>query len=132
MIGALNAGSNITGVLTNTNAFSALLHKYNALAFWDYAAAAPYVKIDMNPPNNELAYKDGVYFSMHKFVGGPDSPGMHVWLCVYSYDMCMHRHERKLCKYFAFCMCVYVYTWKYAIASETIMHACTQGLWCPV
>jgi selenocysteine lyase/cysteine desulfurase len=77
MIGALNAGSNITGVLTNTNAFSALLHKYDALAFWDYAAAAPYVKIDMNPPNNELAYKDGVYFSMHKFVGGPDSPGVH-------------------------------------------------------
>ena len=76
MIGALNAGSNITGVLTNTNAFSALLHKYRALAFWDYAAAAPYVKIDMNPPNNMMAYKDGVYFSMHKFVGGPDSPGM--------------------------------------------------------
>ena len=76
MIGALNAGSNITGVLTNTNAFSALLHKYGALAFWDYAAAAPYVKIDMNPVNNVMAYKDGVYFSMHKFVGGPDSPGM--------------------------------------------------------
>ena len=76
MIGALNAGSNITGVLTNTSAFSALLHKYKALAFWDFAAAAPYVKIDMNPPNNVMAYKDGVYFSMHKFVGGPDSPGM--------------------------------------------------------
>lgn len=98
MIGALNAGSNITGVLTNTNAFSALLHKYNALAFWDYAAAAPYVKIDMNPPNNELAYKDGVYFSMHKFVGGPDSPGVYTSMCT---------HERKLCQYFAFCMCVY-------------------------
>jgi selenocysteine lyase/cysteine desulfurase len=28
---------------------TALLHKYGALAFWDYAAAAPYVKIDMNP-----------------------------------------------------------------------------------
>lgn len=87
MIGALNAGSNITGVLTNTNAFSALLHKYNALAFWDYAAAAPYVKIDMNPPNNELAYKDGVYFSMHKFVGGPDSPGMRA--CVYTAMICV-------------------------------------------
>ena len=43
MIGALNAASNITGVLTDTNAFSALLHKYNALVFWDYATAGePY------------------------------------------------------------------------------------------
>ena len=39
MIGALSAASNITGVLTNTNAFSALLHKCKALAFWDYATA---------------------------------------------------------------------------------------------
>ena len=108
MIGALNAGSNITGVLTNTNAFSALLHKYNALAFWDYAAAAPYVKIDMNPPNNELAYKDGVYFSMHKFVGGPDSPGVHINIIIIIL-LSVYSHERQLCKYFAFCMCVYTH-----------------------
>ena len=77
LIGALNAGSNVTGVLTDTDAFSALLHKYGALAFWDYAAAAPYVNIDMNSTSREGAYKDGVYFSMHKFVGGPESPGMY-------------------------------------------------------
>ena len=77
LIGALNAGSNVTGVLTDTDAFSALLHKYGALAFWDYAAAAPYINIDMNSTSREGAYKDGVYFSMHKFVGGPESPGMH-------------------------------------------------------
>lgn len=76
LIGALNAASNITGVLTDTDAFSALLHRYRALAFWDYATAAPYVSIDMNPPDKEMAYKDAVYFSMHKFVGGPDSPGI--------------------------------------------------------
>ena len=28
--------------------------------------------------DGELAYKDAVYFSMHKFVGGPDSPGVLV------------------------------------------------------
>ena len=100
MIGALNAGSNITGVLTNTNAFSALLHKYNALAFWDYAAAAPYVKIDMNPSNNELAYKDGVYFSMHKFIGGPDSPGMCMYYNVMQIFCILH-----ICV----CVCVCVY-----------------------
>ena len=76
MIGALSAASNITGVLTDTDAFSILLHRYGALAFWDYATAAPYVHVDMNPTDRELAYKDAVYFSMHKFVGGPDSPGM--------------------------------------------------------
>ena len=75
LIAALNAGSNITGVLTDTDKFSALLHSYGALAFWDYAAAAPYVNIDMNSTNMEGAYKDGVYFSMHKFVGGAGTPG---------------------------------------------------------
>ena len=39
LIGSLNAASNITGVLTDTNAFSALLHSYGALACWDYATA---------------------------------------------------------------------------------------------
>ena len=76
LIGALNAASNITGLLTDTDAFSTLLHRYGALAFWDYASAAPYVNIDMNPSGNELAYKDAVYFSMHKFVGGPETPGI--------------------------------------------------------
>ena len=75
LIGALNAASNITGVLTDTDAFSILLHRYGALAFWDFATAAPYMPMDMNPPHHALAYKDAIYFSMHKFVGGPESPG---------------------------------------------------------
>ena len=49
LIGSLNAASNITGVLTDTVKFSALLHKYGALSFWDFATAAPYLKMDMNP-----------------------------------------------------------------------------------
>lgn len=47
-----------------------MLHKYGALAFWDYATAAPYVTIDMNPkPANDnagLSAKDAIFFSMHK------------------------------------------------------------------
>ena len=43
-------------------AITALLHSYGALAFWDYASAAPYVNIDVNPKVPEdihgLAYKD--------------------------------------------------------------------------
>ena len=76
LIGAFNAASNITGVLTDVDRVSTLMHTYGGLVFWDYAAAAPYVKIDMNPAGNTKAYKDAVYFSMHKFVGGPDTPGM--------------------------------------------------------
>jgi selenocysteine lyase/cysteine desulfurase len=56
------------------------LHKYNALAFWDYASAAPYVKIDMNPlvdgPYRSLAYKDAIFISPHKFIGGVGTPGI--------------------------------------------------------
>ena len=49
LIGSLSAASNITGVLTDTLSVTALLHKYGALSFWDYATAAPYIKMDMNP-----------------------------------------------------------------------------------
>ncbi len=77
LIGAFNAGSNITGVLTDVDRVSSLMHMYGGFVFWDYAAAAPYVKIDMNPAGDSKAYKDGVYFSVHKFVGGPDTPGIY-------------------------------------------------------
>ena len=36
-IGAFSASSNVTGILTDTNRITLLLHKYQALAFWDYA-----------------------------------------------------------------------------------------------
>ena len=75
-IGSFSAASNVTGILTDTNAVSRLLHQHGALAFWDYAAAAPYLKIDMVASEDPLAYKDGVFLSPHKFVGGPGSPGV--------------------------------------------------------
>ncbi|KAG1696996.1 putative cysteine desulfurase [Nymphon striatum] len=49
MIGCFSAASNITGTITNVDEISSLLHKHDALALWDYASAAPYLKIDMNP-----------------------------------------------------------------------------------
>lgn len=42
-IGSFSAASNVTGLLSDTAAISALLHRHGALSFWDYAAAAPYV-----------------------------------------------------------------------------------------
>ncbi|KAG8181059.1 hypothetical protein JTE90_014772 [Oedothorax gibbosus] len=80
LIGSFSAASNVTGILTDDKTVSILLHKYHALSFWDYAAAAPYIPIDMNPivlgHNEDFAYKDAVFISPHKFVGGPDTPGI--------------------------------------------------------
>ncbi|KAG6620810.1 Cysteine desulfurase [Phytophthora cinnamomi] len=76
-IGSFAAASNLTGMLINVDEVSKLLHKYGALACWDYATCAPYVDINMNP-KDPLAYKDAVFFSGHKFVGGPGSPGVLV------------------------------------------------------
>jgi len=76
-IGSFSAASNVTGIMTDTGGISRLLHEHGALAFWDYAAAGPYVEIDMNPAD-ELAYADAVFLSPHKFIGGPGTPGLLV------------------------------------------------------
>lgn len=76
-IGSFSAASNVTGIMTDTAGISRILHERGALAFWDYAAAGPYVDIDMNPPD-ALAYADAVFLSPHKFIGGPGTPGLLV------------------------------------------------------
>jgi selenocysteine lyase/cysteine desulfurase len=71
-IGSFSAASNVTGIVSDTQAISALLHRHGALSFWDFAAAAPYVDISMEG-------KDAIFLSPHKFIGGPGTPGV---LCV--------------------------------------------------
>lgn len=78
-IGSFSAASNVTGILSDTDSITSLLHQHGALAFWDYATAAPYVQIDMNPDCNDpagLRNKDAIFVSPHKFVGGPGTPGL--------------------------------------------------------
>jgi selenocysteine lyase/cysteine desulfurase len=75
-IGSFSAASNVTGIVSDTYAIARLLHEHGALSFWDFAAAGPYVDIHMNPPDDELAYKDAVFLSPHKFIGGPGTPGI--------------------------------------------------------
>jgi selenocysteine lyase/cysteine desulfurase len=70
-IGSFSAASNVTGIVTDTRAISELLHRNGALSFWDFAAAAPYVEVNM-------AGKDVVFISPHKFAGGPGTPGVLV------------------------------------------------------
>jgi selenocysteine lyase/cysteine desulfurase len=77
-IGSFSAASNVTGIVTDTRAIATLLHRHGALSFWDFAAAAPYVDIDMNPDDDPLAYKDAVFISPHKLIGGPGTPGVLV------------------------------------------------------
>jgi selenocysteine lyase/cysteine desulfurase len=74
-IGSFSAASNVTGIGSDTYAVSRLLHQFGALAFWDFAAAAPYVKMEMNPPG-EGTHKDAMFLSPHKFIGGPGTPGL--------------------------------------------------------
>ncbi|MCX2951483.1 aminotransferase class V-fold PLP-dependent enzyme [Lentzea sp. NEAU-D7] len=78
-IGSFSAASNVTGVLTNTDSIAALLHEHGALSFWDYAAAAPYVSIRMcESAPGRGDHKDAIFLSPHKFVGGPQTPGVLV------------------------------------------------------
>ncbi len=78
-IGSFSAASNVTGIRTDTEAVTRLLHESGALSFWDFAAAAPYVPLNMNPdPADEAANMDVMLISPHKFVGGPGTPGILV------------------------------------------------------
>lgn len=76
-IGSFSAASNVTGIISETDEITRLLHEHGALAFWDYAASAPYVEINMHPADLQ-ARKDAVFFSPHKFIGGPGTPGVLV------------------------------------------------------
>jgi selenocysteine lyase/cysteine desulfurase len=82
-IGSFSAASNVTGILTETAAVASVLHRHGALAFFDFAAAGPYVEIDMNGPAgpggmppDPVTAKDAVFLSPHKFIGGPGTPGV--------------------------------------------------------
>jgi len=78
-IGSFSAASNVTGIISDTKAITELLHSHGALSFWDFAAAAPYVGVDMgSAASGELDYKDAVFISPHKLIGGPATPGVLV------------------------------------------------------
>jgi len=78
-IGSFSAASNVTGIISPVHEIAALLHRHDAIACFDYAASAPYVEIDMNPPKGKYAGDaslDAIFISPHKFLGGPGSTGV--------------------------------------------------------
>lgn len=76
IVGSFSAASNVTGILTDTDAVTRLLKQYGALAIWDYAGGGPYLPMDMSPAPD--CQKDAIVFSPHKFPGGPGSTGIAV------------------------------------------------------
>ena len=79
-IGSFSAASNVTGIISDTHRIATVLHEHGALSFWDFAAAAPYVSIDMyaGPGLDPRGYKDAIFLSPHKLIGGPSTPGVLV------------------------------------------------------
>jgi selenocysteine lyase/cysteine desulfurase len=74
-MGSFSAASNVTGLLSDVGSIARILHEYGWWAFFDYAAAGPYVPIDMHP-DDPLERIDALFLSMHKFVGGPQASGI--------------------------------------------------------
>ncbi len=76
-IGSFSAASNVTGLKSPVYEIARIMHKYDALVCFDFAASAPYVKINMN--NDSDTFFDAIFISPHKFVGGPGSSGILVF-----------------------------------------------------
>lgn len=78
-IGSFSAASNVTGAFTPYHQLARIMHRHGGVAFIDFAASAPYVKIDMHPERDPDAYLDAIFFSPHKFLGGPGSAGVLIF-----------------------------------------------------
>ena len=76
-IGSFTACSNVTGIQTPYYQLAEVMHRYGGICFVDFAASAPYVHINMHP-ENPLESLDGIFFSPHKFLGGPGTMGVAV------------------------------------------------------
>jgi selenocysteine lyase/cysteine desulfurase len=77
-IGAFTACSNVTGIITPYHEMARVMHENQGICFVDFAASAPYVKMDMHP-TDPMQKLDALYFSPHKFLGGPGSSGVLVF-----------------------------------------------------
>lgn len=77
-IGSFTACSNVTGIITPYHELAKIMHQNGGYCFVDFAASAPYVKIDMHPKDPEEQL-DAIFFSPHKFLGGPGTCGILVF-----------------------------------------------------
>jgi len=77
-IGAFSACSNVTGIITPYHQMARIIHEHGGVCFVDFAASAPYVDINMHPAD-DMERLDAIFFSPHKFLGGPGSSGVVVF-----------------------------------------------------
>ncbi len=77
-IASISACSNVTGIVTPYFEISKIMHQNGGSCFVDFACSAPYVDINMHPEDEE-AVLDAVFFSPHKFLGGPGTPGVMIF-----------------------------------------------------
>jgi len=78
-IAAITSCSNVTGIMTPYLDIAELIHEFNGLCFVDFACSAPYISINMHPDDRSGRYLDAIYFSPHKFLGGPGTTGILVF-----------------------------------------------------
>ena len=78
-IAAVTSCSNVTGIITPYHAIAAQLHRAGGHCFVDFAASAPYITIDMHPAGRPDESLDAIFFSPHKFLGGPGTTGVLVF-----------------------------------------------------
>lgn len=76
-LASFSAGSNITGLQTKIYEVARICHQYETPIMFDFAAIAPYVEIDMN--RDAESYFDAIFFSPHKFLGGPGTCGILIF-----------------------------------------------------
>jgi selenocysteine lyase/cysteine desulfurase len=77
-IASITSCSNVTGIRTPYHEVAKLMHQNNGLCFVDFACSGPYVAIDMHPEDAE-SYLDAIFFSPHKFLGGPGTSGILIF-----------------------------------------------------
>jgi selenocysteine lyase/cysteine desulfurase len=77
-IGAFTACSNVTGIETPYHQMAKMVHKHGGYCFIDFACSAPYVNINMHP-EDPMEKLDAIFFSPHKFLGGPGTPGVLIF-----------------------------------------------------
>jgi selenocysteine lyase/cysteine desulfurase len=78
-IASITSCSNVTGIRTPYHEVSKIMHQHNGLCFVDFACSGPYVAINMHPDDEEESYLDAVFFSPHKFLGGPGTSGVLIF-----------------------------------------------------
>lgn len=73
-IASITSCSNVTGIQTPYHEVAKIMHQNNGVCFVDFACSGPYVDINMHPDNE--SYLDAIFFSPHKFLGGPGTTGV--------------------------------------------------------